>query len=168
MYRHHRIELITCWTIVSIIAFIYNWDFFEMAGTAITIASIAIGVYIAAVSALLGSKYAEKLQQIEDPEIKTKTFLGVLAHYFRYAGTGCMFLIIISIIYCIPTEPIMLLSLCFNGLTMICLHDARLLCIMTQNIKKRAQSTPPSKSCTLSHGHYNHVYGIRVLPEKQE
>ncbi len=110
MYKRHRIELVVCWSVVTIIAFIYNWDFFEMASTAITIASIAIGVYIAAVSALLGSKYAEKLQQIADPEIKTKTFLGVLAHYFRYAGTGCMALIIISSIYCIPTEPIMPLA----------------------------------------------------------
>ena len=37
--------------------------------------------------------------------------------------------------------PILLL-LCFNGLTMIYLRDARLLCIMTQNIKKEGSEHP--------------------------
>lgn len=106
MYRRHKIQLTLCWIVVSIVAFIYNWDFSDMADTAITIASIAIGVYIAAVSALLGSKYTEKLSKHTDPEIKSKTFLGVLAHYFRYAGTSCMALIIFSCIYCLPTEKI--------------------------------------------------------------
>ena len=35
-----------------------------------------------------------------------------------------------------------MLLLCFNGLTMICLRDARLLCIMTQNIKKEGSEHP--------------------------
>ena len=37
-----------------------------MADTAITLVSIAVGVYIAAVSALLGSPYAKELKQKQE------------------------------------------------------------------------------------------------------
>lgn len=106
MYRRHIGEICSCWIFISALSFFNDWDFDEMAGTAITFASIAVGVYIAAVSALLGSQYSKILKQQPDHKIKDKTFLGVLAQYFRYAGFSCMLLIVISCIYCIPANKI--------------------------------------------------------------
>lgn len=61
-----------------------------------------MGVYIAAVSALLGSNYAKNLKTTTDPEYPTKTLLGVLADYFRIAGLFCVMLIIVGCLYLIP------------------------------------------------------------------
>ena len=57
MYRRHKILLLVCFGGIFLIAFFFNWEFYAVAEAAITVASIAMGVYIAAVSALLGSQY---------------------------------------------------------------------------------------------------------------
>lgn len=52
-----------------------------MADTAITLVSIAVGVYIAAVSALLGSPYAKELKQETDKKNR-KYVIGNIAGLF--------------------------------------------------------------------------------------
>ena len=99
MYKRHRCQLTCCILIISVVAFILNLDFKEIADAALTVSSITMGVYIAAVSALLGSKYAEDLRGTIDSEYKTKTLLGVLADYFRCAGRWCITTIILSCIF---------------------------------------------------------------------
>lgn len=66
MDKEYKIFLIGCFITVSVIAYLLNWNFDSMADTATTLVSIAVGVYIVAASALLGSPYAKELKQITD------------------------------------------------------------------------------------------------------
>ena len=73
-----------------------------MADTATTLVSIAVGVYIAAASALLGSPYAKELKQTTDKKRTSNTLLGTLLDYFRHAGKLGITTVIVSCLYKIP------------------------------------------------------------------
>ena len=103
MYKRHKLFLLEVFVGSFFVAFFLNLDFSPIAEAAITVASIAMGVYIAAVSALLGSDYAKSLKTTTDKEHPTKTLLGVLADYFRIAGLFCVVLIVDGCLYLIPT-----------------------------------------------------------------
>ena len=79
MYKRHKLLLLAVFVGSFFITFLLNLEFSPIAEAAITVASIAMGAYIAAVSALLGSNYAKNLKTTTDPEYPTKTLLGVLA-----------------------------------------------------------------------------------------
>lgn len=102
MYKRHKLFLLAVFVGSFFVAFFLDLDFSPIAEAAITVASIAMGVYIAAVSALLGSDYAKSLKTT-DKEYPTKTLLGVLADYFRIAGLFCVVLIVDGCLYLIPT-----------------------------------------------------------------
>lgn len=104
MYKRHRRSTALCFLLTSIVAFIFEWEYHAIAEMAVTVASIAMGVYITAVSSLLGSQYSKDLKDKTDPEYKTKTMLGVLADYFRWASISCMLLIVISCLFLIPSN----------------------------------------------------------------
>lgn len=104
MYRRHKKVLLAVFVGTFIVTYFFNLEFVPIAEIAITVASIAMGVYIAAVSALLGSNYSKSLRQVIDKEYPTKTLLGVLAGYFRIAGTFCILLIAIGCMYTIPAK----------------------------------------------------------------
>ena len=103
MYKRHKLFLLAAFVGSFFVAFFLDLDFSPIAEAAITVASIAMGVYIAAVSALLGSDYAKSLKTTTDKEYPTKTLLGVLADYFRIAGLFCVVLIVDGCLYLIPT-----------------------------------------------------------------
>lgn len=102
----YKTYLIICFLLITVIAYILNWNFEKMADTAITLVSIAVGVYIAAVSALLGSPYAKELKQETDKKKTGNTLLGTLQDYFRCAGKFGVVTIIVSCLYCIPSTYI--------------------------------------------------------------
>lgn len=104
MYKRHKCQLLICVMATIAVVLMFDLDFNPIAGIAITIASIAMGVYIAAVSALLGSQYAKNLKGTTDSELPSKTLLGVLADYFRYAGFSCILLILTSCLFLIPSN----------------------------------------------------------------
>lgn len=103
MYKRHKLFLLAVFVGSFFVAFFLDLDFSPIAEAAITVASIAMGVYIAAASALLGSDYAKSLKTTTDKEYPTKTLLGVLADYFRIAGLFCVVLIVVGCLYLIPT-----------------------------------------------------------------
>lgn len=104
MYKRHRRQISRCFVITCIVAFAFDWEYYAIAEMAVTVASIAMGVYIAVVSSLLGSQYAKELKNKTDSEYSTKTMLGVLADYFRWASGSCMLLIIVSCLFIIPSS----------------------------------------------------------------
>lgn len=104
MYKRHKRQLSICVMATTAMAFMFDWDFTPIAEIAVTVASIAMGVYIAAVSALLGSQYAKDLKGTTDSELPSKTLLGVLADYFRCAGFSCILLILTSCLFLIPSK----------------------------------------------------------------
>ena len=102
MDKEYKIFLIGCFITVSVIAYLLNWNFDSMADTATTLVSIAVGVYIGAASALLGSPYAKELKQITDKKRPSNTLLGTLLDYFRHAGKLGITTVIVSCLYKIP------------------------------------------------------------------
>ena len=104
MYKRHKRTMVLSFFIVSIIAFVLKWEYTMIAEISVTVASIAIGVYIAAVSSLLGSEYAKDLKHETDSEYHNKTMLGVLADYFRLASVSCILLIVVSCLFVIPSD----------------------------------------------------------------
>lgn len=105
MYRRHKLIAAGVFFLVMGIAFFFDWQFKSIAEASITVASIAMGMYIAAVSVLLGSPYAKKLKSTTDDKLPTKTHLGVLAEYFHFASTICVLLIISSSMFLISYYP---------------------------------------------------------------
>ncbi len=99
MYKRHKILIIVLSIIVFFAASMLNADYSGIAEASISVMSIAIAVYIGAASVILGSSYAEKMKGQVDPEIKTKTSLGVLSSYLRIAGSFNVSTIVISTIY---------------------------------------------------------------------
>ncbi len=128
MYKRHKRQLSICVMATTAMAFMFDWDFTPIAEIAVTVASIAMGVYIAAVSALLGSQYAKDLKGTTDRELPSKTLLGVLADYFRYAGFSCILLILTSCLFLIPSNiifPPRIISFKVNKSGISRLWDAR-------------------------------------------
>lgn len=104
MYKRHKRQILLCVIVTTATAFMFDWSFEPIADLAVTVASIAMGVYIAAVSALLGSQYAKEMKETTDKEQPNKTLLGILASYFRYAGISCILLIVVSCLFLIPSN----------------------------------------------------------------
>lgn len=84
LYKRHRVFLILLLLLSYIIAWINNVPFALIASDTITLDSIAIGVYTAAITLLIGSKTADAMKR-PDHEIKTKTQMGVLIVYLKCA-----------------------------------------------------------------------------------
>lgn len=89
MYRWHKILLLVCFGGIFLIAFFFNWEFYAVAEAAITVASIAMGVYIAAVSALLGSQYAKDLKGKNGQRVPYQNSLGRFSRLFSL-GRDCV------------------------------------------------------------------------------
>ncbi|MEA5040312.1 MAG: hypothetical protein VB086_10800 [Clostridiaceae bacterium] len=99
MYVHHKIKALILFIVVVILSFIIGAAYKDLALAAITAVSISLAVYIAAMTALLGSPYSDRLKTIVDKKIKTKSQLGVLTTYLRVAGGFSVITLIISSLY---------------------------------------------------------------------
>lgn len=103
MYRRHKASGIIVFISAVIFSYFAEILYDTLAMTAITVVSISVAVYIAVMSALLGSPYADKLKSIRDSKIRGKSQLGVLTTYLRTAGDFGILTIIISSLYQIPS-----------------------------------------------------------------
>ena len=113
MYKKHVILLI----IVGILVFFVSWHFElqykVIASDVMAFISIAIGLYIAAISFQFGSKMSEYMKR-QDEKVHTKTHMGVLCAYLKYATyTGflaivdsCSVLIISNMTYIEKKEDV--------------------------------------------------------------
>lgn len=99
MYKRHKIELCICSIIVLFASYLFKADYRLISEIVITIISIALAVYIAAASVLLGSPFAKELKGQIDREVTTKTLLGVLSTYLRNAGVCSIISIVVSCFY---------------------------------------------------------------------
>lgn len=103
MYTRHKAEGIALFIVATVLSYSASVSYEDLANAAITVVSISVAVYIAAMSALLGSPYANHLKAVVDKKIKGKSQLGVLATYLRAAGLCGTITIIISCLYLIPS-----------------------------------------------------------------
>lgn len=106
MYKRHKRNVICLSVILLISCYFLRLDYKEIAEVGITVVSIELAVYIAAASVLLGSPYAHNLKHSVDPEIKTKTQLGVLTSYLRAAGILSVLTIVISSVFILLSDVI--------------------------------------------------------------
>lgn len=102
MYNRHKIAGFALFAITMALCYFTKLSYNDFAPTAITIVSISVAVYIAAMSALLGSPYADKLKSVPDKKIIGKTQLGVLTAYLRTAGSCGVLTIFISSLFLLP------------------------------------------------------------------
>ena len=103
MYTRHKVEGIALFIIVTVLSYSASVSYEDLANAAITVVSISVAVYIAAMSSLLGSPYANHLKAVVDKKIRGKSQLGVLATYLRTAGLCGTITIITSCLYLIPS-----------------------------------------------------------------
>ena len=101
MYKRHKRRLCIYSIIVFCVCYIFNIDYALISEMAVTIISIALAVYIAAASVLLGSPFAKGLKRQIDTEDKTKSSLGVLSTYLHNAGVCSVVSIVVSCLYII-------------------------------------------------------------------
>ena len=104
MYRRHKVILIISSASVFCICCFFKVDYSLISNLVVTIISIALAVYIAAASVLLGSPFAKELKKRIDEEDKTKSLLGVLSTYLRNAGAYSIISIIVSCFYAIRSS----------------------------------------------------------------
>ena len=84
LYKNHRTILIMVTLLAGCIAWIFDIPYYKIASDAITLVTIAIAIYFAAVTLLIGSKTAGIMNQ-PDYIIKTKTQMGVFMQYLKWA-----------------------------------------------------------------------------------
>ena len=96
--------------IAGLITYSFGFDYSKISSSVFTVVSISVAVYIAVAAALLDSRYAVALKSAVDAEITTKTQLGVLSEYLRWAGRFSIITIVISCFFIVlPSEKAMVL-----------------------------------------------------------
>lgn len=84
MYKGDTISLWIAIALVGLLSWNCQFPYEEIASDAITVVSIADAIYIAAATLLIGSKTAGAMKHT-DPQIPTKTKMGVFVSYLRSA-----------------------------------------------------------------------------------
>lgn len=113
MYKKHVILLISIGLLTLSISWYFKWQYKVIASDVMSFISIAIGLYIAAISFQFGNKMSEYMKK-QDKRIPTKTHMGVLCTYLKYATyTGflaiidsCGVLIVSSMTYIEKKEDV--------------------------------------------------------------
>ena len=110
MYKRDKIIAVTLFLIAGLITYSFGFDYSKISSSVFTVVSISVAVYIAVAAALLDSRYAVALKSAVDAEITTKTQLGVLSEYLRWAGRFSIITIVISCFFIVlPSEKAMVL-----------------------------------------------------------
>lgn len=95
---------------VAIGGFYFQLDYSKIAESGLTLSSIVLAVYIAAIIGLINSKLAKKMQGTVSTSHNDKTQLGVLTTYFKLATFYSVATIIISSIILLNPFPELIIS----------------------------------------------------------
>ena len=110
MYKRDKIIAVLLFLIAGIFTYSFGFDYSKISSSVFTVVSISVAVYIAVAAALLDSRYAVALKSAVDAKITTKTQLGVLSEYLRWAGRFSIITIAISCFFVVlPSEKAMVL-----------------------------------------------------------
>lgn len=104
MYKRHKFLIIIMAIVIFAISYFIPLLYSKIAESAITIISITLAVYISVATSLLGSAFSKSLKRIPDNEDPTKSMLGVLSSYLKWAGVCSVVTLIISSLYLIWPE----------------------------------------------------------------
>ena len=108
MYKRHRI--ISYILVITALAsgIIFDLQYSKIAEVAIPVIAIALAMYIAVATALLGSPFSKSLKKRQDKENPKISMLGRLASYLKIAGISSILTIAISTIYILEPQIIMM------------------------------------------------------------
>lgn len=92
-------------TVVGILTYFLEIDYTAIAGEGLTLSSIVLAVYVAAIIGLINTDLAKKMAKTLSAPKSESTQLGQLTTYFRHASSYAIATIIISSIALIIPEP---------------------------------------------------------------
>lgn len=103
MERTHKVLLWCTAVVVAICSYIFRFDYRDIASEGMTLSSIVLAVYVAAMMGLIGAKLGEKLAKLpsKNPEY---TQLWVLRAYFQNAVIFAVLTIVASSIILLMPE----------------------------------------------------------------
>lgn len=96
MEKRDRILLVAIGVAVGFCGYRFKLDYSRIADHGLTLCSIVLAVYIAAIVGLINSDLAKKMKKTVASKQTDKTKLGVLTKYFKHASSCSIGTIIIS------------------------------------------------------------------------
>ena len=98
MYKEHKRIAFIIFISISIVDWLAKIKYDAVFEIVLTVTSIILGFYIAALSSLFGNRTLRKMGKVQDTRIKHKTQLGVLLTYYRFSVVVSVVTIILSLI----------------------------------------------------------------------
>lgn len=105
MEKRDRILTFAVGAIVAYCGYKFGLDYSEIAESGLTLFSIVLAVYIAAIIGLINTDLAKKMQKTVAAPRKDRTQLGVLTLYFKIASFCSVCTILISSLILLIPEP---------------------------------------------------------------
>ena len=108
MEKRDRILALAVGVIVGVCGYRFNLDYSRIANHGLTLCSIVLAVYIAAIVGLINSDLAKKMKKTVATKQSDKTQLGVLTTYFKHASACSVGTIIVSsVILLVDTSAVL-------------------------------------------------------------
>lgn len=85
MYKKHKNFIAAVFITLFLLFFWINADITDLASDILTIVSITLGFYIAALTTMTGRSYLKRMNQRIDSQKKTSTELYTVLTYYRYS-----------------------------------------------------------------------------------
>lgn len=105
MERIDRNIAIIVGVIAVVCSTVFDWDYTAIAQNGLTLSSITLAVYIAAIIGLINSDLSIKLRKTISSSQTDKTQLGILVIYFKIASAFSVLTIILSSLVLIIPKP---------------------------------------------------------------
>lgn len=98
MYKEHKTVAFILFIAVIIISYFSKIAYDNVVEIILTVISIILGFYIAALSSLFGNSTLREMGKVQDNKLKHQTQLGVLLAYYRFSVIISVVTIILSLI----------------------------------------------------------------------
>ncbi len=95
MEKKDKIAIIIVAILTAFVSYYFDLDFAVLAESGLTMSSIVLAVYIAAIIGLINTELAKKMSTTVSKS-GDKTQLGVLVKYFEYATAFAIFTLVLS------------------------------------------------------------------------
>lgn len=107
MERRDQVLAILVGTITIVCGIVFKLDYAPIAESGLTLSSIVLAVYIAAIIGLINSDLAKKMSKTVASPSNDKTQLGILTHYFKVACFASICTILVSSLVLLLPKPIL-------------------------------------------------------------
>lgn len=105
MERKDKVVAILSATLSGAAGYFFSLDYGKLAESGITLASIVLAVYMAAIVGLINTELAKKMQSSLAGKNKDMTQLGMLTNYFRKASLIAITTVVVSsLVIIIPSS----------------------------------------------------------------